>query len=236
MVEMNESQFRQRSAAEVEQMTPDEALKTRKMAGQIQRAAPEQAMNDYQHTMGGGVMGHVMEHTGDLTHRMNKNPDGYSGHEVTMGDTVPKIDRMQHALNHPYGFEREMGENLRSNAKHQGQDIGTHTASHDALANRYADAHAKLAVYNYPSEVARDTAVAVGRQDFDGARSGMGELHAMHHGGRAPSGESYAEGDMGGLLQHSQQSMVDYLRGKESRTPAITDAATAMLGGRLTRR
>lgn len=226
------SQFpRQHSAAEVQQMTPDEALRTRKVAGQAQRGPAEAAMSRYQHTMGGGVMGHVMEHTGDLTHRMNKHPEGFSGLEVTMDDVVPKVNRMQGALNHRYGFEKEMGENLRSNAAYQGEDIGTHTANHDHLAQAYAEAHRQLPVYNYPSEVARDAAVAVGEQRFDAARAGVSTLHAMTHGGKDSSGTSWAEDDMRGLLEHSQESMVDYLRGKESRTPEITRAATSMLGG-----
>jgi hypothetical protein len=225
------SQFRQYSAAEVQQMSPDEALNTRKAAGRAQRGEPEAAMNRYQHTMGGGVMGHVMEHTGDLTHRMNQHPEGYAGLSIAVDDSAPKIDRMSHALNHPYGFEKEMGENLRSNAAYKGQDIGTHTVAHDSMAKTYADAHRRLPVYNYPSEVARDTAVAVGEQRFDAARAGISTLHSMHHGGKDSSGESWAEGDMRGLLEHSQESMVDYLRGKESRTPEITRAATSMLGG-----
>lgn len=212
-------------------MTPDEALKTRKDAGRWQRGPAEKAMNDYQHTMGGGVMGHVMEHTGDLTHRMNQHPDGYAGLSITMDDTVPKIDRMSHALNHPYGFEKEMGENLRSNAQYQGENIGDHTMKHEHIAKKYADAHRQLAVYNYPSEVARDTAVAVGEQRFDAARAGLSTLQSMHQGGRDSSGESWAAGDLRGLLEHSQESMVDYLRGKEARTPEFTRAATSMLGG-----
>jgi hypothetical protein len=225
------SQFRQRSAAEVERMTPDEALDTRQRAGQYQRGPAEHAMNDYQHTMGGGVMGHLMEHTGDLTNRMNKNVRGFAGLEVTMDDVVPKVDRMHGAINHRYGFEKEMGENLRSNAQYQGESIGDHTMKHEHRARRYADAHRQLAVYNYPSEVARDTAVAVGEQRFDAARAGLSTLHSMHHGGRDSSGESWAAGDMRGLLEHSQESMVDYLRGKEARTPEFTKAATSMLGG-----
>lgn len=222
------SQFRQYSSAEVDLMTDDEALSVRQRAGQAQRGGAENAMTTYQHSMGGGVMSHVMEHVGDLTNRMNKNPQWL---DTTMEDTMPKVDRMDTALHHPYGFEREMGENLRSNAKYKGESEADHVMRHEHLAGRYADEHRKLPVYNYPSEVARDAAVAVGEQRFSTARHKIRELRVMEDGGKDPSGRTWAQGDMTGLLEHTKQGMVDYLRDKESRTPAITEAARVMLGG-----
>lgn len=216
-------------------MSPEQAFDTRVAAGRFQRADAESSMNALQRVAGGGVMPVAAEHIGDLTHRMNKNPQHI---DTTMGDVMPKVDRQSANLNSRYGFEREHAENLGGNARYRGVPASEHALSVAVAGQNYADAHRGVPVYNYPSEVGRDAAISLGEQRYGDTRTHLSTLSAMQHGGEDSSGEGWAEGDMRGLLEGRpdsmhQQGMVDYLRGKEAATPAITDAATAMLGGRL---
>lgn len=217
---------RQFSAAEVSLMSDTEAADVRSAGASYQRGRPESAMNAAQRSIGGGVYSHALEHVGDLTHRMNESAGRFGTEFVSS-----KVASTLGSLTHPYGFEKEMGENIRGNAKSgYADEAGVRQAG-----QTYADEHRKVPVYNYPSEMARSAAVAVGEHRFDDARAHLSELRAMDEGGTGPSKMRWAEGDLGGLLRQSKQSMVDYLRDKESRTPEITNAATVMLGGRLRR-
>jgi hypothetical protein len=219
---LNSYQFpaRQHSAAEVDEMSDEQSAALRHAGGVYQRGAPESAMNRAQAALGGGVYSHALEHVGDLTHRMNELAGRFGTEYVS-----PKIRSTEGSLNHPYGFEREMRENVTSNAQ-----FGRSTDTR-GYGQAYADEHRKVPVYNYPSEVARDAAVSLGEHRFDDTRRHLGELGAMDRGEKGPSGQGWAEGDLGGLLKHSKEGMVDYLRDKESRSPHITNAARVMLGG-----
>lgn len=221
----------QHFSAEVEDMSPDEALRVRGGTARHQRGRPEQAMNDLQRAAGGGVYPTAVEHVGDITHRMNEH-GGRLGAELV----APKVQRMRSTLNHPYGFEREMQEQMSDNARYKEVPVDELTGTVRNLGQNYADEHRRTPVYNYPSEVARDASVSLGEQRFDATRRSLGVLQSMEFGGTDPTGTRWAEGDMESLLrpgspEQNQQDMVDYLRDKESRTPQITHASTSMLGG-----
>lgn len=224
--------WQQHTSSEVEAMTPEQAMAVREAGARYQRGRPESAMNRIQERSGGGVFSHAVEHVGDLTHRMNEMEGRAAAQTVR-----PKIRSMHHTLHHGYGFEREHEENIVSNARYKGEDPDTLRSDVRALSQTYADEHRKVPVYNYPSEVARDAAVSLGEHRFDDARRSIGVLSAMEFGGRDPDGFAWDEGDMMGLLRErsNQGGMVDYLRNKEARTPALTDAATVMVGGKLQR-
>lgn len=49
----------------------------------------------------------------------------------------------------------------------------------DQSLSDYADEHSKLEVYNRPQYLAREAAVAVGRQDFDRARYMLNQLKSL---------------------------------------------------------
>lgn len=221
----------QHTAAEVEAMSPDEALAVRGGTAIAQRNVPEHKMMELQRTAGGGVMPNAAEHVGDLTHRMNQ-PQRTT--DIIMEDVVPKVRNQSANLGSRYGFEREHEENITGNARYTGADVEAHRAAVQSAGQEYADAHRKVPVYNYPTEVARDAAVSLGEQRFSDTRTHLDHLSRMQTGGKG-----YAAGDMESLLHQPrsgtaahQQGMVDYLRGKEADTPAITQAATVMLGGR----
>jgi hypothetical protein len=203
----------------------------RSAGASYQRGRPESAMERFQEAYGGGVLPHALEHIGDLTHRMNEG-GGRFGSEFV----APKIDSMRSSLNHPYGFEREMGEQMRENTRYRGTDLGSQEQVIESLGKAYSDEHRKVPVYNFPSEVARDAAVSVGEGRFNDTRRHMDHLSVMEFGGRDPDGQTWAPRDMHDLLkarspEENQQGMVDYLRDKESRTPEFTNAARSMLGG-----
>ena len=226
----------QHTSAEVADMSPEQAMDVRRGTASYQRSVPERSMDAIQSYTGGGVFSNAVEHVGDLPHRMNQAMST----DITMGDVMPKVNSQLANLSSGYGFSREHDENLASNADYRGQDRHTFRAETEKLGQKYAADHRATPVYNYPTEVAVDAAVSLGEGRFDSTQRHLQTLQTMEFGGKDGS-DKWAEGDMSGLLSGSsrrptaehQQGMVDYLRGRESETPAITNAATTMLGGRV---
>jgi hypothetical protein len=81
-----------------------------------QRGDPEIKMVSIQRNFGSGVLQNLIEHVGDLSHRMSQgvyiNNDSI---ESCLTDIEPKIFRALSSLNSGYGFEREANENVISN-------------------------------------------------------------------------------------------------------------------------
>lgn len=156
------------------QATREELERMAKELGEAQRGAPEEAMLQVQFTMGGGVLNPVVEHVGDLTHRMTHMlPHGESLYEIVRD----KVERQLKRLEHPYGFERELDENIRSNARYYGISEEEYRARLTAALQRYADAHRQLPVFNTVQRLARDAAVAIGEQRWDDARRLLRQLY-----------------------------------------------------------
>jgi len=154
---------------------PDDVAWAFNRLGEAQRGLPERAMLDVQDKIGGGVLNPVVEHVGDLTHRMSH----HVGYNATYPETIRnKTKQALYYLEHPYGFEREMQENLAVNLRSSGRNIPPEEFQReiDASLARYAEEHEKLPVYNRPQWLARESAVAVGRQDWDRARQLLHEL------------------------------------------------------------
>lgn len=129
----------------------------------LQRDLPEDAMLKVQRINGGGVLNPLVEHIGDLIHRMTEKPTFESAGYVYVKDKVEKCLR---SLNHPYGFSREMFDNIQNNArfyKVPAQELKSRIF--EAL-EEYARAHEKLPVYNTAQELARNAAISVGRLKF----------------------------------------------------------------------
>lgn len=143
---------------------PDDVIKAFEELGRLQRGDPEAAMLKVQFAMGGGVLNPVVEHVGDLTHRMSHMAKyGNMGHEFVS----EKVDKTLRWLTSGYGFEREFQENLQNNAKHSGVPIEQYIAKVDATLKKYANEHKKLPVYNKVQWLAKEAAVAVGEKNFD---------------------------------------------------------------------
>lgn len=132
--------------------------------GDMQRGEPERAMLRVQHVMGGGVLNPVVEHVGDITHRMSHMVE----HGMVMG--YEKVVKTLRWLSHPYGFEREFRENIINNARARNLSPDLLSKQISKALQAYGDAHAKLPVYNRAQWLARQAAVALGYEQFDAAR------------------------------------------------------------------
>lgn len=165
-------------------------------SGMIQRGAPELAMYRIQSKLGGGVYSHVVEHTGDLyyrTHHMRNS--GMSDHnEVGL-----KNNRVLTELKSPYGFERNMKEDLKGNAAYS-KDQSINWDSAVVLGKDYANEHNKLPVYNHPALLMTQATNHLGNMRFGATTATLEQLKSLH------GDENHWE------ALHSRQGSIDFLR------------------------
>lgn len=94
---------------------PKEVIEVYKNLGISQRGDPENKMVKAQMILGGGVLSAVIEHTGDILHRIyHLTPNSY-GKE----GALEKTSKVINYLDHDYGFEKEMKENLVKNKEYK---------------------------------------------------------------------------------------------------------------------
>ena len=146
-----------------------------KNVAEVQRGKPESAMIKAQFANGGGVLNPVVEHVGDLTHRMSEEVTSETGGYGYVKDKVEKALRW---LTRPYGFRREFVENIESNAKVMGENPADRLAKVTAALEKYADEHRKIPVFNDVQRWARDAAVLVGEKRFAKAVEELQKLKA----------------------------------------------------------
>ena len=161
--------------------------------GDQQRGAPENAMLQIQyHPLGPGVLSPIVEHVGDLTHRMTDRADIRTG--FGYGNVKSKVDQTYSSLARGPGwmpFEEEVAQNQRNNYNYAVKNKGETRpfeqvqAELNALGEKYAQEHARLPVYNHVQELGRDAAVAVGRRQYDVARAKLKELKSILDKGEA---------------------------------------------------
>jgi len=153
-----------------------------KTAG-AQRGKPERAMINLQMLLGGGVYPYVLEHVGDITHRMTEKFKFLQGSHATVQDKVEKTLR---TLEHGYGFEREMEENINHNyefyvekGKPPASSVLEYMQKIQELGKIYAKEHEQIPVFNEPQKRARQAAIDLGNWDFDSARSNLNWLKQL---------------------------------------------------------
>jgi hypothetical protein len=144
--------------------------------GYKQRNEPEVQMLSCQRKMGGGVLSHMIEHIGDLTHRMSESIFSSTGDlSGTLEYVSPKVKRGLMALKNEYGFGREHNDNMISNYNVDFQNGKTKLSFEDwnkevnDMLNEYSNKHSELTVYNKAQYSAREAAVELGRLNFDKA-------------------------------------------------------------------
>ena len=139
---------------------PDEVIQAFKELGDMQRDKPERAMLRVQFAMGGGVLNPVVEHVGDITHRMSH----MVGYDTVLG--YEKVVKTYKWLTSRYGFEREMQQNITNNAKYREVPRAELAEQIKVALQKYAEEHAKLPVYNKVQWLARQAAVFIGLEKF----------------------------------------------------------------------
>lgn len=129
----------------------------------LQRDRPEHAMLAVQRAMGGGVLNPVVEHIGDLIHRMTERPTfSFAGYDYVKN----KVEKVHRWLTNPYGFGKEMEENIQNNATYyKTSPAELRTKVYQAL-EVYAQEHERLPTYNEAHKLAQLAAVSVGRRQF----------------------------------------------------------------------
>ena len=137
--------------------------------GSAQRGAPETAMLKVQRAMGGGVLNPVVEHIGDLTHRMTLGERQYAGYEYVKEKVLKGIKYFTSG----YGFDREFKENLASNARYNKIPLPEATQQVISALKAYADAHSKIPVYNEAQKVARQAAIDIGNMDWNSSLANL---------------------------------------------------------------
>lgn len=144
--------------------------------GDLQRMEPEEAMRKVQ-LAAGGVLNPVVEHAGDLIHRMTNmlrwQDDSFyrTGWEY-ISDKVKKV--LNYLTNN--GFKREILENLESNAEYLGKDPQKYKADVFTLLKKYGEEHSKLPVYNRAQWLARQICINIGNEEWASAISFLKEL------------------------------------------------------------
>ena len=136
----------------------------------MQRGKPEMAMLVVQDTLkkepyysarGNGSLNYLVEHVGDLTHRMAEKYATMPGSDMGIEYVEPKLRSAVRILSNRIDLQL-LGE----------------FPEMPELA-RYAEEHKKLPVYNEAQRLARDAAVAIGERNFVVARDNLQKLKGM---------------------------------------------------------
>jgi hypothetical protein len=154
-----------------------------------------------------GLYGFLSEHVGDMSHRMgepyaSQAPDREASYKRHY--PLEKLRKTSRVINDPYGFEREHEGQIRETVDFQNLDLSLPENADIAKSNKlggrpnpppttveehtqklaeagevYSQAHEALPVYNAPMAKARDTAVHLGRHQFDEVRAGLSKIKYM---------------------------------------------------------
>ena len=130
-----------------------------------QRYKPELAMLEAQKVLSpypsGNTLGWLMEHVGDLTHRMSEYGAGSKNARYSKEFVAPKVYRALNAIKNPIDYDRIK----------QIPDLPELKA--------YSEEHSKLPVYNRVHQAARDAAVSLGQKDLFKTEGHLQYLHDM---------------------------------------------------------
>lgn len=142
----------------------------------VQRGHPEEVMVAVQLIYGGGVLHPVVENVGDLIHRMSEKTTYDS---AGFSYVKKKVKEALYDLTSPYGFEREMRENIIMNAKYKNIDPDILFEKVSEKLKEYADAHRSIPTFNYVQRKAKAAAVAVGQQRWNDAIENLEYLKSI---------------------------------------------------------
>lgn len=165
------------SSRDFENMNDEEHALVLRHSARLQRIRPEDAMNAIQAKLGSGVYSHAVEHIGDLYHRAQEMPAHLHGENYGHGiqHVKQKINSVLSDLTRPYGFEREMKENLTANSQYN-NDKSINWDSAVALGKDYAHEHSLLPVYNHPAHLMTQATQHLGNMRFGAATAVLQQL------------------------------------------------------------
>ena len=126
--------------------------------GDYQRGDPEVLMVEAQQALGSGVKSFVLEHLGDLVNRMS----AMHSVEFAVDESLDKIDKVLRTLEHPYGHDKEAGENLVDSASFFKVPLEEYRAKADKAVARYTEAHKSIPVYTEVHAMANEATIAYG--------------------------------------------------------------------------
>jgi hypothetical protein len=140
-----------------------------------QRGKPEHAMNQLTRVMYYGTWAYLLEHVGDLTHRMAQNPTFFKGGYEWVKE---KVERALLKLEPPSGWlsaKEEITSEFETIAKEyidKGKVKSVEEFRKKILkgGENYARMHQNLTVYNEVQEDAKYAAISVGKMDLRGAK------------------------------------------------------------------
>lgn len=174
---------------------PQQVIEAFQRLADQQRERPERAMLDVLRHYGGGPLW-IVEHVGDLIHRM-ADAHAYDSN-AGQYEVYEKVAKSLRTLQHRYGFRRELAESIANNAcyraatatnqqsqyehRHDGTCAPTIAAFEQRLGEllrAYADEHRRLPVYNRPQQLAQAAAVALGEQRYEDVEAALLALQAL---------------------------------------------------------
>jgi hypothetical protein len=159
---------------------PEEVSKAFDDFAHSQRGKPETAMSAIQKHHS-GLLSFLVEHVGDLTHRMAEMPTQKNAGRVNVED---KVRKTLSTLRHSYGWLKEHEENIRAqvdylNEKGEKTTVEEYKKKLDSLLANYAKEHKKLTPYNRLQYLAQQAAVALGKKRWDDAEMYLSMLEKV---------------------------------------------------------
>jgi hypothetical protein len=138
----------QRGAPEIAMVRAQDALYNLK--------DPSKAGQEYQQYESSGMYSNLLEHVGDITHRMSEMPDMQPNLGLEL--VTPKVMRSIERLRNPIDLK----------------NMSKIPSIPETV--KYSEEHSKLEVFNEMQMLARDSAVAIGNKDFDTARINLQKI------------------------------------------------------------
>ena len=136
----------------------------------LQRGKPEDAMLRVQMSQISQLYGYILEHAGDLIHRMSEDPSFFNGGYEYVSE---KVKRCLRYLKNNYGFLKEVKEQIASNLKYEqergkylDEDFDSYYNKLIRLSKKFADEHKKLPALNDAHKICKRINVALGNWDF----------------------------------------------------------------------
>lgn len=144
--------------------------------GQQQHGKPEEAMRQVQIVSGGGQIAFLVEHIGDLLHRMTYMV-GWEEQSTGHSYIVNKLKKTLAILNQPLTqLRRDFQLEEKHNSEYQGIPLSEYQKRLTQALKTYAWQQAKLPAYNRVHWLARQAAICLGEQRFKLAAKYLNQL------------------------------------------------------------